>query len=626
MDLLVAARLPLLGAKPTPGRRALLLEGSWCEPTDSARHQALDDVIDGRFAWIDVAAATLAEEAAGQIPEAGSARPDPFSGAYLNALALRYYLVKLLRPVAYFTQVRPLTAGDRVNLIAGAHDEDYVAVLRQISRAAGARLQVRRVAVGHASAAAFPVDAWWRGLLGRIAGLFEPLPAGDARPRVVLCGNPRLLQPACAELRRQGCRLWWLFDRFAMKPWLRWRPAGVGQLVCRSSRGRTDRLRGELPGPLACRGIDLAGPVRRWLAARAASCGQRQTRLVEKIEQHFCRVRPQALLLDEDATPTARAAAAAARRHGAVSLVVQHGLPGCRFGFTPPVADRFLAWDEPSAEQLARWGMPPERMACPSWGRARRRPTEKDRPFLPSACRVLLLCTTPPRDARPDSIALHLTRRTYADMLRAAFSVVAALPRAELIVKLHPRSGDDPLVRSLVDEFPELRVRLVRRGSVAAWLDRVDIVLSCGSTAGVEAVAAGLPTIGLAPPKASGFPPAEPWGLLGTATTAKELRRLMARAQTSPWKAVSPFQPLPPRWIADEVMRAVVGYADRSSSSNENRPPSNPRLQTDAERASGRDVPSPACAGRCEEKRNAEPPSPVGMGSRARTAWQDESP
>ena len=76
MDLLVAARLSLLRALPMPGQDALLLEGSWAEPVGATRHQALDDTIDGRFVWIDVAAAELAEAAGGMggLPALGGDR------------------------------------------------------------------------------------------------------------------------------------------------------------------------------------------------------------------------------------------------------------------------------------------------------------------------------------------------------------------------------------------------------------------------------------------------------------------------------------------------------------------------------------------------------------------------
>jgi len=549
VNLLVAARRSLLDADVAPERPALLLEGSWPDSARAPQHDALDEAVDDRFAWIDRKAVELTSA----LERFGSERPgvldaashERFSAAYLNALALRYYLVKLLRPVAYFTQLRPLSVDDRVELVAAPGDEDYAELMAEICRAAGAGLDVRRPAVSAAPRVAFPPNPRWRRWARRLAELLGPAdrsrlaPRHGARPRVVLCGNPRLLDPACAELRRCGCRLWWLFDRFALKSWLRWRPAGVGQLVCDSSLGGLSRLRIDVPERLECRGINVAGPVRRWLSARAKTHGRRQTRLVEQVDAHFRRLRPDALVLDEDATPLARAAVGAARRWRTGSLVVQHGVPCSRVAFTPLAADRFLAWGESSADRLVAWGMARERISLV--GSPLRRGTNAKRlffrtrrsaafPFRPRP-RVLLLCTTPPRDGRPDTVAMRLTRRTYETMLRAAFSAVAALGSAELIVKLHPRAPDDPTVRTLRARLPGLRVKIVRRGRLAAWLRRVDCVVSCGSTGGVEAADAGLPVIQLAPPGTIDFPPAESFGMLGTATREADLLWLLGEVR-----------------------------------------------------------------------------------------------
>ena len=590
---------------------------------------SLDDAIDGHFDWIDQQATDLAELLGGADPllsdRAGP--PDRISPAFLNALALRYYLVKLIRPLAYLTEVQPLRPGDHLELVAAAgRDADYAEVLSQFCRAAGVHYRVRWVEGSTPPAGSFPANRLWRRCLARLSGYFQPPlePALAAKqpvaPRVVLCGNPRLLDPVCRELLARGCRLWWLCDRFAVRLSLRWRAAGVRQLTCNASLGR-DGEKGTgtfcaqhpsgrsgkrflSPFRLECRGVNLAGPVHRWLAERLATCGPHQTRLVEQIDAGFRRVRPDALVLDEDATPLARAAVAVGRRYGAGSFVVQHGVPYCRFGFSPPVADRVLVWGESSRQRLIEWGVPAEQIRltgspqhddlCQELQRLhygallmgrRGRPqcaTASSeavpgvelipKPLTPGPSprkrgegrtfwdrlvtrlhglaggklwhteeigrtRILLLTTVPPRDDRPDAVALHLTGRTYARMLRTAFAAVAGIDGAELVVKLHPRSGDDPTVRALQAEFRSLRTRMIRRGRLEEWLAGVSCVLSCGSSAGVEATLAGVPVIELAPPGASGFLPHEPWGLAGTARNEAELRELLAQLAADGWRA-----------------------------------------------------------------------------------------
>ena len=558
---------------------ALLLEGSWpaAAPTDA--RWSLDDAIDGRYEWLDRQAAEWSEllgsapvfqkgdrhlaatrsfrdghsRLGASPPFETASRPllDRFSPAYVHALALRYYLGKLLRPLVYLTEVRPLRAGDELVFAGAGHDADYADLLGQLCRVVGADFQVRGMSGQQPAAPAAPLNRFWRRWAGRLARVFEPDPARLDR-RVVLCGNSHLLGSVCDELVRRGCGVWWLYDRFALRSWLQWRGRGVGQLVCDSSLGRVNRLRGPLePMPkwgLKFRGVDLMPAVGRWLAERVAAGGAWQTRLIEQIDCHFARVRPEAVVLDEDATPLARIAVAAARHHGARSLVVQHGIPACRFGFAPLAADRILVWGRSSREQLIRWEVPAERVVVAGWprggarevgigdhkaatsGRGNGRGRER-------AINILLLATTPPRDQRPDAAALHLNGRSYAQMLRTAMAAVQRMDGARLLIRPHPRAPKDPFVDAALAEFPGLAAEVVRGGPLAAWLAKADCVLSCGSTGGLEAALAGVPAIGLVPPGACDWLPRGQWGLAGTARSQGELESMLAevfQARRSP--------------------------------------------------------------------------------------------
>jgi len=130
----------------------------------------------------------------------------------------------------------------------------------------------------------------------------------------------------------------------------------------------------------------------------------------------------------------------------------------------------------------------------------------------------------------PDAVALHLTRRTYAEMLRMALAVVSTIPAAQLAVKLHPRAPDDPIARALLSRFPSMESRVISRGPLKRWLAWSDCVLSCISSAGIDATLAGVPVIQLLPAGSGDVLPHEQWGMLGTARTEPELQRLVARA------------------------------------------------------------------------------------------------
>ena len=112
MKLLVATRRSLLDAVPAAPGQVLLLEGAWPAGAGSPLCWSLDDNIDQRFAWIDREAADTAQRLGEQVPGNGNDLHSSISALAVNSLDLRYYLVKLLRVVAWFTGVRPLARND----------------------------------------------------------------------------------------------------------------------------------------------------------------------------------------------------------------------------------------------------------------------------------------------------------------------------------------------------------------------------------------------------------------------------------------------------------------------------------------------------------------------------------
>lgn len=557
----IYARNRLVSLDATNDAPALLLEGSWPHALRTSRRWSLDDAIEQRDAWIDLEAAWLTEEVVRSCRDQfGTMALEPISTAYLNVLPLRYFLVKLLRVVAFATHHEAAAFDGEMSLHAErGRDEVYAEILDAICRPRGCVLNVvwrESCAIAdrdQSQDSPLPSNPPWR----RLGGMFNRLtqvPTNGARsaravgepPRVVLWGDATHLSPLCGELRRRGCRVWWLFDRFAVKSFLRNFPRGVGQLTCESSRAPArDVAALILSGPIECRGVDLRPAVERWLAERAALHGSRETRMVEQIAAHFRRVRPTLVVVDEDATPLPRAAIAMARHMGARSYVVQHGAPCVRFGFAPLVADGLFAWGETSRRQLVRWGLDARRIhvaGAPRHDRLRdfwRR--QKVRPFDHQRPRILLLATVPPADNRPDAVTYHLTRRAHDEMVEAALASVMKLAGATLVVKLHPRTRDPAAIEKLLSRPTRLSVRVARRGRLERLLAECDCVLSCGSSGGVEALLAGLPVIQLLPAGSADLLAASEWGFMGTARSEVELDRLLpialaqrARASVAP--------------------------------------------------------------------------------------------
>lgn len=540
----IFARAELVRATLTREEPALLCEGSWTPTEVSPSRWSLDDAIDARCAWVDREAARLAEQAA-------CSRPESTGGLYawLNALALRYELVKLVRVIAFFEQCYRPRRREPIEIhLERDRDEPYALLFRELSRSHRLPRVERWHAARRASSLTFPANRRWRRAVARLAQAREAkLVSPDALgQRVVLCGNPRILDPVCEELLRRRARIWWLYDRFAVRSFARWRMRGVRQIICETNLGRANCFAElKLEARLACRGIDLGAAVERWLIDRAGTHGARQTRLLAEVERQLRAIQPDAIVCDEDATPLPRAAMHVTRGFGTQSFVVQHGAPCIRFGFTPPATDRLLAWGESSARQLERWGVDRERitlcgapfrekheapLTSPPQAPDTSREGEHQEAATPTKAHIVLLATVPPNDSRPDAVEYHLTRGTHAAMIEAACRAVASIPNARLTVKLHPRTRDERELTQVVSRYPNLDVRIVRHGHLTRLVRGAACVLSCASSAGVEAAAYGVPVIQLLPGGSSDLLRADEWGFVGTARTEAELALLLSAA------------------------------------------------------------------------------------------------
>jgi hypothetical protein len=562
----VFARYAFVAAEAPPKQSALLLEGPWPAEAAAPNRWSLDEAIDARHAWIDERAGEWAERlgraetapASGSIAESGEV-----TFAYLNALALRYYLVRLLRVVAFFRDAPGLAADEPIELFAArGDDEDYVDLLGQLAAERQAEFHVRwQPSPVVASSRARRVRPWRR-WAAQADDLFDLTPLAEhGQPRIVICGNPHVLDPVCRVLLDRGCQVWWLYEHFAVRSWWRWRREGVKQLVCDRRASRADRFSdGGAAVGLAVQGVDLGPVVERWLARQAAHLGGRQSRLVAQIDEHFRAVQPTGLLLDEDATPMKRAAVALARQHGARSAVVQHGAPCGPFGFSPLAADCFCAWGASTREQLLRWGVPAERIHLTGWPRFEERLVRwrRRRAGRKASPRILLLATMPPRDGRPDTATFHLTRQTHERMLDMACAAAAKVAGARLVIKLHPRCGDDAAFQQVVTRHPGLQAEVTRSDDLDRLTAESDCVLSCASTSGIEAALMGAPVVQLLPAGSGDVLPAERWGMLGSARDEQELDRLVAQALARGWKSPADVEEV----LGNPIRAAVEKVAD----------------------------------------------------------------
>lgn len=517
---------PAIANKPV-----VLLTGAWPDGQSKGIVE-LDVAIDHRFTRLDQEAERLAELAGSKNPY-GQDLPAP----WVNVLALRYYLLRLLRVIEFFSQIQPPRKGETLQLLADKADREDVAIIAALCRRMEAKCSVQwRGEEAESSPPAAAEEEGWRRTLRRLRSYLPNKDDDLSRGRrVVLCGNPRFLDPLCHVLLQRKCHVWWLYDRFAVKPFMLWYAKGVEQLTCQDDLPLPNEPDDQITLPkLEYGGVNVGPLVADWLAKRLASRKQDQRRWQNHIERHFHRIKPDYLVMDEDATPLKRIALAVARRHGGKSYVIQHGAPVARFGFAPLAADGLFAWGRSSREQFQRWDIPSEKIhitGSPAhdqlYQALHRKSGKRARTDKPP--RILLLATVPPKDDRPDLIEMNMNSRTYGEMIEAAFAALELVPGATLVIKPHPRSQKDHVVQDAASRHPKLRVEHSKAKSLPDALRSIDCVLSCLSSAGIEATLAGLPVIQLVPRGAGKILPHDRWGLAGSAATAQQLLPLIQK-------------------------------------------------------------------------------------------------
>ena len=534
---LVAGHESRLSGGEEPG---LLLEGDWPYEMRSSKRLSLDRLIDARHGWVDEEAQRVAAQISGLDAATAQNGQAHVSVAYVNALRLRYYLVKLVRLIAAF-EAGVLPAAEEYELQAArGRDEDYVRMLLRLAELHGLPGKIRWHDSQPPAPVAHPSNSIWRRWATALHQWTDRTDrsSNESSPRVILCGNPRILDPLCHQLINDGGAVWWLYDRLAVRSWLRWQRHGVGQLICEAERGGANLLplgmsRLENRERLTVRGVSLKPCIEAWLRQAAQEHGARQTQLFERTAAHFDSIRPTHLVIDEDATPLKRIAVAAAKRFGAHSLVVQNSAPGVRCGLVPLAADRICAWGETSRWQLERWGVAAERIVVTGSPWHDRLDATRCAVVrrIPSEMRhVVVFLVPPPRDERPELVTYHKTSQTYADMLHAVLAAAVKRPNVRLTIKLHPRAPDTTAVRRALSAHPQLDACIVRQATLERLLNKADCAVSLGSSAGVEAAIFGVPAIQVLPAGSGNMLPAATWGMLGTARAASEIESLLAKA------------------------------------------------------------------------------------------------
>ncbi len=350
---------------------------------------------------------------------------------------------------------------------------------------------------------------------------------GRSSAPIVFCeffaNSAKVLVPIAAALKRlHGIEVEWLALRRPVQTMLQ--SAGIESIPLRRiaprshwRRGRfgeedIGRLRAALDK--APSGVFLGTgkvPGKSYLLTeiveRLTPCFDEAIYWIETLSEAFDRLQPRCVVSTTYSNIVGRATACVAKRCGAGSVFVQHGMfPDCDF-FAYFCNDLLLLWGEANRRTMLRNGIAPEQIQVvgPSIydPLARRMATSAPNRF--------------PRGGEPLRIA-YLASRTgglavSSSIARRCFTAVAEaasrIPNAELRVKVHPgdKSG---LLESLARDYPSASIATT--GSAQDIICECDVAIVVSSTTGLEACMAGRPLIVLEVAGAPDYGPYEQYG------------------------------------------------------------------------------------------------------------------
>ena len=201
----------------------------------------------------------------------------------------------------------------------------------------------------------------------------------------------------------------------------------------------------------------------------------------------LARWKPLSILSTGDFWPVDYNLMTAARESNIPTLILQHGMMAPFWW--PFVADKLALWGPLFAKEIEHLGAPSDRlvfagmpMTDATFSRMRR--AASTRKFRDSPT-ILLIANTQSRQRVPETYA------RYANFLR---EVVPALPGVRWLVKLHPREDDRFYRENGLLDYEAFQA-LPKSTSLNDAFEESDIAVVMFSTAGLEALANGLPLI-----------------------------------------------------------------------------------------------------------------------------------
>jgi len=224
--------------------------------------------------------------------------------------------------------------------------------------------------------------------------------------------------------------------------------------------------------------------------------------LVDSFYGLLMRLKPRAVVVDEDVNVFNKTLVACANHKGIKTYCLIHGVPFAKINCLPSISNRIFAWGPSTKARFVNWGVPETKIieaGAPQYEHIKSLviPKVKKEVFkdfsIPKSSHLILLALSEVLTHESDTTKyprVPLFRDIFERSLRITLGFLAKHDDVHLLIKPHPRYKHDWFTKGIIDEFDagvRQRTGVVEKYSSEKIVAASALVLTTGSTVTYEA-------------------------------------------------------------------------------------------------------------------------------------------
>ncbi len=331
-----------------------------------------------------------------------------------------------------------------------------------------------------------------------------PDPSGNGR--ILFSSDIKHVLPIIKRIREEGVTdLFYLRPQIGIRSFLGLRKYGCNVLSDAStthSAGGSGCIFPEeenLSGEFLYKDIDIfpfiEGKLRYFF--KVESVGLKET--IDKFEKLLHKVKPSAVIVEEDVCPFNKMLAQTAGERGIKTIVLQHGMMGIKSGFAPLSSDYFFCWGEFDQDRMKAWGVEENRLVVTGSPRHDSMFERVDEMRNDGNCEldlnreinVLYISSPFHSHFRPDFINSHITQESHLRTLVALCKLKQKHGGVKLHFKFHPRDIRKEETKNFIAKHFREDVAFYDKEDLSLLISRCDIVVSSWSSSCLEVMMFG---------------------------------------------------------------------------------------------------------------------------------------